>query len=149
MYENYERVSEMWRLTICPVCHCLLYKYPTKGGSAMKVSVYSDMTFHRYGNNNNYVPMHDCCNGDRRPSQNRKYMIINCLEVPEDIRDRVKGAIQQQAVVKALKEYSKKGIRSKFKKGMLEQAKKFLAGESQYKYPYSPAQAISIVLGSA
>jgi hypothetical protein len=146
-HEQYEYVSseDYWKLTICPNCKALLLKYDTQSGGSMKVTIHFDMSYHRYGNHNNMIAFHDCA-GDKRASQIREPLRINCIPVTEEVKQKVHGAIQQQAIMTALTEYSKPRIRSSFKKGMLKQAQDFLAGNTAYKNPYSPKQALAIIM---
>lgn len=145
VYNNYEKINEndFWRLTLCPRCGALLYKYETKTGNTICVSVLEGMTFHRYGNNNNYVAKHEC-GYDEGQKRNNKYY-INMLEVSKDVKEKVKDGLQQQAIMKVLTDFSKKNVRSNFKKSMLEQAMKFLRSETEYKNPFSPKQVFCII----
>jgi hypothetical protein len=145
VYPNLERISEndFWKLTICPECNALIYKYQTKEGKIMCVSVIEGMFFHRYGNNNNYVARHECGYDERQGNLKKCY--VNVIEVTEEVKDKVKGSLQQQAVMRCLTEFSKKNVRSNFKKSMLHQAQKFLNGETGYKNPFSPKQVFCII----
>lgn len=144
-YSNYERIQEkdFWRLTVCKECGALLYRYETKEGKTFCVSVLEGMTFHRYGNNNNYVTKHEC-GSDTRHGNHKKYY-VNVLEVSEEVKEKVTGTLQQQAVMKVLTEFSKKNVRSSFKKSMFSQAQKFLNGETEYKNPFSPKQVFCLI----
>ena len=144
--QNYEGISKenYNRLNICPKCHCLIYNYQTKNGGNMWVSVLEGMTFHRFGNNNNYVPIHDC-NIDKRESQNHQRKIINCIKVSEEIKNKTNNFIQQQALTLAL---NYKNVRSTFKKAMKQQANDFMNGNSKYNNPFSYIQAMHIILSS-
>ena len=144
-HSNYEKIYEndFWKLTVCPECGALLYRYETTEGKTMCVSVLDGMFFHRYGNHNNYVTKHECGYDERQGNHKKCYVSI--LEVSEEVKEKVKGALQQQAVMKCLTEYSKKGVRSSFKKSMLAQAQKFLNGETDYKNPFSHKQVFCIV----
>lgn len=143
-HDDYEKISDdcIWKLAVCPKCKALLYRYQTKEGKIMCVDVLEDWTFKRWGNNNNYVYHHEC--GERH-SNSRKPLFISFIEPTEEVKEKVTGTIQQQAVMKALTEFSKPRIRSSFKKGMLEQARKFLSGETTFKNPFSPKQAIAVL----
>lgn len=143
-HENYERVSEndFWKLTICPKCGALVLKYQTKEGSSMSVDVLEDWTYQRWGNHYNFVHSHEC---GARHSNIKQPLFVNVITPTEEVTEKVKGYLQQQAVMKCLTEFAKPRIKSKFKKAMLEQARKFLAGESQFKNAFSPKQAICIL----
>jgi hypothetical protein len=67
------------------------------------------------------------------------------MEPTDEVKEKVNGSLQQQAVMKALTDFSKPRIRSQFKKSMLEQAQKFLRGEAQYKYPFSTKMVMCIL----
>jgi hypothetical protein len=144
--KNYEPIAKenYKNLDICPQCHCLIYNYTTKNNGSMIVTVLEDMTFHRYGNHNNYVTIHDC-NIDNRESQNRARKQINCIKVSEDIKNKTNNFIQQQALAIAL---NYKNVRSAFKKAMKEQAINFMNGNSKYINPFSHVQAMYIILGN-
>lgn len=146
-YESIEP-EDYWKLTICPKCHTVLYKYRNKEGKTFCVSVLPSMQYIRYGNNNNYVAFHDCGSDVSGVCDSEK-LHVSYVEPTEEVKEKVIGHMQQQAVMKALTDFSKPRIRSVFKKGMLEQAKKFLNGETTYKNPYSPKQAFSIVMMGA
>lgn len=148
-HENYPVIQreDYWRLDICEKCRCLVFRYPTKDGGEMIVSVHTDMSFHRFGNHNNWVSPHDC-GVDGRQSEIRRKFYIKAEDISEEIKSKVVGEIQQQAVFIAMRDFSKPRIRSAFKKGMLQQARAFMNGESNYKNPFSPVQAMMIVAGN-
>lgn len=135
--------EDYWKLTICPKCHALIYKYQTKEGKTTCVSVLEGFQYHRYGNHNNYVTPHECLQDNRQGRMNKIY--VKYIEPTEEVQEKVKGHIQQQAVMYALTEFSKPRIRSSFKKSMLAQAQKFINGETTFKNPFSPKQAICIL----
>lgn len=145
-HPRYESIypDDFWKLAICPYCHTVLYKYQTKEGKIFCVSVLPSFQFLRYGNNNNYVAPHNC-GTDISGVLDKEKLHVGWIEPSEEVKEKVIGSIQQQAVMKALTEFSKPRIRSTFKKSMLEQAQKFLRGKTGYKNPFSPKQAISIV----
>jgi len=144
-HENYELITKdnFKNLDICPKCHCLIYNYVTKNNVCMPVTVFEDMTFHRYGNHNNYVSIHDC-DIDKRESVNHKRKFINCAKVSDDIKNKTSDLLQQQALTFTL---NYKNVRSTFKKNMKQQAFNFMNGNSTYRNPFSIVQAIYIVLG--
>jgi hypothetical protein len=144
-HEQYEQVPENSKIVLCD-CGNLIYMYPTKSGSEMPVTILEGMRFHRFGNYNNNVPIHEC-SGDRRTSEFCHAIKIQIESVPEDIASKVTGNLQQQAVIKALRDFSKPRTRSGFKKSMLKQATDYIAGNSTYHNPYSQKQALAIILG--
>lgn len=143
-HQQYEQVPENGRVELCD-CGSLIYLYPTVAGSIMSVTILEGWRFHRFGNHNNSVPIHDC-DGDKRASQISNSITIDFETVPEEIANKVIGNLQQQAVIVALREFSEPRIRSVFKKGMLKQATDFLEGKSIYRNPYSQKQALAILL---
>lgn len=143
-HQQYEPVPENARIELCD-CGSLIYMYPTVAGSVMPVTILEGWRFHRFGNHNNSVPIHDC-DGDKRASQISNSITIDLETVPEDVGKKVVGNLQQQAVIVALTEFSKPRIRSSFKKSMLAQATDFLEGKSKYRNPYSQKQALAILL---
>jgi hypothetical protein len=147
-YEQYEVIDpeQYFWISICPTCRTLIYKYPTKEGGYKWVTVLEDMTIHRWGNHNNFVSGHEC-GGDKRSSPSRKNMVIEIIPVSDEIKSMTPHPVQQQALVIALEDYSKPRIRSKFKKGMFAQASAYVHGEGKYANPYSPKQAMMILLG--
>jgi hypothetical protein len=144
--ENYEKIGkEMYiNLDICPICHTLIYNYRTKNNADMWVTVYDDMSFHRFGNHNNYVAWHDCV-VDKRESEIRTRKHINCIKVGENIKEMTPNLLQQQALMVALG-YGR--VRSTFKKAMKTQAYDYMNGNGKYANPFSHLQAIYIVLGN-
>jgi hypothetical protein len=117
----------------------------------MKVTVLKDgfdsPMIHRFGNYNNWVADHDCVCDVREPKLHGKDIRfrIDYVEPTDEVKERVRGIVQQQAVMRAFVDFDRPRVRSKFKKSMLAQAQAYLAGNGQFTNPYSPAQAVAII----
>jgi|GEM_PF-3822883 len=130
-----------WRISICPHCGAMIYWYQPKEGSAYPVNVFAyggrDPAIKRWGNHNNMVAKHDC------EDSNIGQIFVCRKEVREEIRNAVEDLLQQQAAEKAISEFSRS--KNGFKRSIYNQAMKFLRGETEYKKPFSPKQAMCVI----
>ena len=139
-HDRIERINDSWKVTICDQCGALIYWYQPKEGKSYPVSVYScsnGFAIHRHGNYNNYVDKHDCT------EYSRGQLFANILNVSDEIEMKVTDVLQQQAITRVLADFKKS--RSAFKKSMYTQATNFMKGESEYKNPFSPKQALAVI----
>lgn len=139
-HDRVEPIKDSWKITICDKCGALIYWYQSKNGKSYPVSVYScsnGFAIHRHGNYNNYVDKHDCT------EYSTGQLFANIRTISDEIEMKVNDILQQQAITRVLEDFKKS--RSAFKKSMYTQAVNFMDGNTKYKNPFSPKQALAVI----